>query len=162
MQKRLEQVLPSECLPSYTCGAALSMTGQRHTCQGKTPAAVQTSLLVTAAAAAAAAALGCTAAADAALGRTAPWGSLAILGHQARAAWPQCAGAEAVGRLLCPSLDAGEAKRQLRIRDKVCLQQSGAPLRSCTMTAILAVVKRSSRTLQLQPAIVVGCFQCCA
>ena len=129
MQKRREQVLPSECLPSYTCGAALSMTGQRHTRQGKAPAAVQSSLLVTAAAAAAAAA-----AVAAAQGCTAPQGSLAILGYQACAVWPRCAGAGAAGALLCPSLDAGEAKRQLSIGDKVRLQQSGAPLRFCTRT----------------------------
>lgn len=153
MQKRLEQVLPSKCLLSNTCGAALSMTSWRHTRQGKAPAAVQSSLLVTAAAAVAAA-LGCTA----------PRGSLAILGHQARVAGPRCAGAGVTGALQIPSLDASEAKRQLSIGDKVRLQQSGGPLRSCTMMVTIAVVKHSvsDRTLRLQPGVVAGGLLGCA
>lgn len=136
---------------SDTCGAALSVTSQRHTRQGKAPAAVQSSLLVTAAAAAA---LGCTALLC----------SLAILGHQVCAAWPRRTGAGAAIALLCPSLDAGEAECQLRIGDEVRLQQGGAPLRFCNRTVIVAFGKRSSsnRTLRLQPGTGAGCLQGCA
>ena len=104
------------------------------------------------------------AAVAAALGCTAPRGSLAILGHQARVAGPRCAGAGVTGALQIPSLDASEAKRQLSIGDKVRLQQSGGPLRSCTMMVTIAVVKHSvsDRTLRLQPGVVAGGLLGCA